>query len=169
MERAQKVEAVAKLNRTFEGKELVVVTHYKGLTVAEISDLRGKMREEGASFKVTKNRLAQRALEGTKFEGIVDLMKGPTALAISEDPVAAARVAYDFAKGNDKLVIIGGVMGDTVLDIEGVETLAKLPSLDGVRGQLVGLLTAPAQRIATVVQAPAAQLARVTQAYADKG
>lgn len=169
MNRAQKAEAVEALHQTFQDNEIVVITHYSGLTVAEITDLRQKMRAEGASFKVTKNRLAQRAIEGTRFEQLKDNFTGPTAVATSSDPVAAAKVAYNFAKDNEKLVILCGALGETLLDKAGVEALAKLPSLDEVRAKLVALISTPATRIATVSQAPASQLARVIRAYADKG
>ncbi|TVQ83681.1 MAG: 50S ribosomal protein L10 [Micavibrio sp.] len=169
MNRAQKVKAVEELHQMFESSELVVITHYSGLNVAEISELRAKMRESGASFKVTKNTLAKRAVEGTRFSGLADQFSGPTGMATSQDPVAAARVAYEYAKENDKLVILGGALGEQILDSASVEALAKLPSLDELRSKLVGLLVAPATRVATVLQAPASQLARVTRAYADKG
>ena len=169
MNRAQKKQAVADLHQLFEENELVVVTHYSGLTVAEISELRAKMRENGASFKVTKNTLAKIALDGTRFSAMSDLFTGPTGMAVSQDPVAAAKTAYEFAKENDKLVIMGGALGETILDAQAVEALAKLPSLDELRSKLVGLLVAPATRVATVLQAPASQLARVTAAYAEKG
>lgn len=169
MNRAQKKQAVADLHQMFEESELVVVTHYSGLTVAEISELRAKMRENGANFKVTKNTLAKIALDGTRFAAMSDLFTGPTGMAVSQDPVAAAKTAYEFAKENEKLVIMGGALGETILDAKAVEALAKLPSLDELRSKLVGLLVAPATRVATVLQAPASQLARVTAAYAEKG
>ncbi len=159
---------VQALHRLFGETNLVVVTHYSGLTVAEISDLRRKMREAGASFKVTKNRLTRLALAGTKYEGLAELFTGPTAIAVSEDPVAAAKASVDFAKANDKLVILGGAMGEQTLDVNGVKALATLPSLDELRGTIVGMLNTPATRIAQVVQAPAGQVARVIQAHADK-
>lgn len=169
MDRAQKEELVASLRSTFEETSIVVVTHYTGLTVAEMTDLRAKMREAGASFKVTKNRLTKLALEGTDYDGISDLFKGPTAIAYSEDPVAAAKVAVDFAKENEKLVILGGSLGSNTLDESGVKSLATLPSLDQLRGKLVGLLQAPATKVAGVLQAPAGQLARVISAKAEQG
>lgn len=169
MDRAQKEKAVAALAVAFEECETVVVTHYKGLTVSEITELRQQMSEAGASFKVTKNTLAQRALNGTQYEQLSGMFAGPTAMATSQDPVAAAKVVHKFAKDNDKLIIIGGAMGDTLLDAAGVEALAKMPSLDESRAKLVGVLAAPATRVATVLQAPASALARVTSAYADKG
>ena len=169
MLRNEKQALVASLNETFAGASLVVVSHYSGLSVAEMEALRGKVREADAGFKVTKNRLARIALEGTQFEGMADLFKGPTAITYSTDPVAAAKVAADFAKENEKLQIVGGSMGSQILDAEGIQQLAKLPSLDELRSKIIGVLQAPAQRMATVTQAPAAQLARVFQAYADKG
>lgn len=168
MDRAQKEELVASLKTVFEGTEVVVVTHQTGLSVAEMTDLRRRMREAGASFKVTKNRLTRLALEGTKFSGLTDLFKGPTAIAWSDDPIAAPKVAAGFAKGNDKLLIIGGAMSDQMLDPDGVKALAELPSLDELRAKLVGLLQTPATRVAGVLQAPAGQLARVMNAYAQK-
>lgn len=169
MNRAQKVEEVAKLNEAFQDNETVVVTHYTGLSVAEITDLRRRMLEAGGRFKVTKNRLAKRALEGTRFEQLNDMFTGPTAIATSQDPVAAAKVAYDYAQDNDKLVIIGGAMGDTLLDKAGVEALAKMPSLDELRSKIVGILVAPATRIATVLQQPGTGVARVLQAKSQQG
>jgi large subunit ribosomal protein L10 len=138
------------------------------MTVAEMGELRARMRKEGASFRVAKNRLAKRALEGTPVAGIAGLFKGPTGIAFSKDPVAAAKVAVAYAKDNSKLVVLGGAMGANVLDVAGVKALASLPSLDELRGKIVGLLQAPATKIATVLQAPAAQLARVLSAYAKK-
>ncbi|MBO21280.1 MAG: 50S ribosomal protein L10 [Rhodospirillaceae bacterium] len=168
MDRARKEELVTELNQSFAEAALVVVTQQTGLTVSESTELRGKMREAGASYKVTKNRLAKLALAGTPYEPITDLFSGPTAIAYSADPVAAARVAVDFAKENDKLVVVGGAMGGTLLDENAVKALASLPSLDELRGKLVGLLNAPATKIAGVLQAPAGQLARVTGAYANQ-
>jgi len=147
---------------------VVVVTRNLGLTVAKSTELRTKMRDAGASYKVAKNRLAKRAAEGTPYAAIVDLLTGPTALATSDDPVAAAKVAIQFAKDNDKLEIVGGAMGDTLLDAEGVKALASMPSLDELRGKIVGLINAPATKVVQVIQAPAGQLARVFGAYAAK-
>lgn len=168
MDRAKKEALVAELNGSFADATLVVVTQQSGMTVTESTDLRRRMREAGASYKVTKNRLAKLALAGTPYEQISDLFEGPTAIAYSSDPVAAAKVAVDFAKSNDKLVVIGGAMGATKLDEAGVKALATLPSLDQLRGQLVGLINTPATRVAGVLQAPAGQLARVMGAYANK-
>ncbi len=168
MDRAQKEAAVAGLNQTLGGVNLVVVTHQTGLTVYESMTLRRKVREAGASFKVTKNRLTRLALEGTKFQALQSLMTGPTALAFSEDPVAAAKVCVEFAKQNEKLTIIGGALGERLLDVNGVQALAKLPSLDELRGRLIGLLQAPATKVAGVLQAPAGQLARVISAYGSQ-
>ena len=164
MDRASKAEMVSDLHSVFDASTAVVVTHYSGLTVAELSDLRSQMREAGASFKVTKNRLTRLALQGTKFEGLKDLFVGPTAVAVSDDPVAAAKVVVNYAKKNDKLIVIGGAMGEQQLDVSGVQALATLPSLDELRGKLVGLLNAPATKIAGVLQAPAGQIARVLSA-----
>ena len=168
MDRAQKTELVAELNRTFNEVNVVVVTRNLGLTVAQSTVLRNKMREAGASYKVAKNKLAKIAAEGTPYASLSTLLTGPTALASSVDPVAAAKVVVEFAKTNDKLEILGGAMGDTVLDVDGVKALATLPSLDELRAKIVGLLVAPATKLATITQAPAAQLARVLDAYATK-
>lgn len=147
----------------------MVVTHYSGMTVAEITKLREQMRQAGASFKVTKNRLTRLALAGTRYEGLSDLFTGPTAIAFSADPVAAAKVTSNFAKDNEKLIILGGAVGETVFDAAGVKALANLPSLDESRARIIGLLTAPAARIASLLQAPGSQIARVLGAYAQKG
>jgi len=167
--RAQKAEAVAELQKTLSGVEAIVVTQNTGLTAAQATELRVQMRNAGVSFKVSKNRLVLRALEGTRFEGIGSMLKGPVALATSSDPVAAAKVAATFAKTNDKLIIVGGALGDKVLDFAGVDALSKLPSLDEMRASLLALFQTPATRLAVLAQAPASQLARVTKAYADKG
>lgn len=168
MDRSQKQELVGALNQVFANTQVVVVTQNAGLTVAQVTDLRRQMRAAGASFKVAKNRLVCLALEGTPYKPLVKYFKGPTGIAYANDPVAAAKVAVEFAKKNEKFVIVGGAMGETVLDAEGVKTLASLPSLDELRGKLIGLLQAPATKVAGVVQAPASQLARVLQAFASK-
>lgn len=169
MDRARKAEVVAELQEAFSGTESVVVTLNQGLTAGQTSELRVRMRKEGVNFRVSKNRLVLRALKGTRFEGIGPMLKGPIGLATSKDPVAAAKIAANFAKDNEKFVIIGGALGEKLLDKSAVEALAKLPSLEELRGKLVGLLQAPAQRLATLSQAPAAQVARVISAYASKG
>ena len=169
MDRTRKEELVASLNEAFSGATLVVVTGQSGLTVAQSTELRREMRKAGASYKVTKNRLTRLALEGTKFAHLSDLFKGPTGIAYSEDPVAAARIAVKFAEGNDKFQILGGGLDEQALDISGVTTLAKLPSLDELRGKLVGMIQTPATCIAGVTQAPAGQLARVLGARAAQG
>lgn len=169
MDRAQKAGMVDTLSGMFAGSGVVVVTHYSGLTVAEMTNLRTQMREVGANFKVTKNRLAKRALTDTEMAPMSDLFTGPTAIAFSEDPVAAPKVAVKFAKANEKLVILGGMMGTTLLDENGVKALAELPSLDELRAKLVGMISTPATRMAMVTAAPAGQLARVLNAYAQKG
>ena len=168
MDRSQKAGAVADLNAVFKESGVVVVTRNLGLSVAQSTDLRTKMREAGASYKVAKNRLAKIALKDTDYEGLGDLLTGPTALATSTDPVAAAKAAVEFAKTNDKLEIVGGSMGGQMLDEAGVKALASMPSLDELRGKLVGLVNAPATKIAQVVNAPAAKLARVFGAYGAK-
>src|ERR1700712_2255003 len=168
MDRAEKQDLVTELNASLATMGVVVVTRNLGMTVGQSTDLRTKMREAGASYKVTKNKLAKLAIEGTPYASLSDLLTGPTAFATSTDPVAAAKVAVDFAKTNDKFEIVGGAMGATVLDIEGVRALASLPSLDALRGRIVGLIQAPATKIVQIIQAPAGQLARVLSAYAEK-
>lgn len=168
MDRSQKSDAVAQLNAVFNKVGVVVVTRNLGLSVAQSTDLRGKMREAGASYKVAKNRLAKLALKDTTYDGLEEYLTGPTALAYSVDPVAAAKAAVDFAKTNDKLEIVGGSMGGQLLDADGVKALASMPSLDELRAKLVGLVNAPATKIAQVVNAPAAKLARVFGAYSTK-
>lgn len=167
MDRIEKREFVAELSEVFAETSMVVVTRNAGMTVADVTELRRKMREAGASFKVAKNRLALLALEGTRFDGISPLLKGPTALAWSKDPVAVAKAAIDFAKTNDKFVLVGGALGTQLLDANGVKALSELPSLDALRAKLLGLIQAPATKVAGVLQAPAGQLARVFAAYAD--
>ena len=168
MDRAEKRELVTGLNDAFTSAGSVVVAHYAGITVAQMNDLRSKMRAAGATVKVAKNRLAKIALQGTEAEGIQGLFIGQTLIAYSEDPVAAPKVASDFAKTNDKLVILGGAMGTTALNADGVKALATMPSLDELRARIVGMIATPATRIAQIVNAPAAQLARVFGAYARK-
>ena len=168
MDRAQKQEAIEALKGVFEGAGAVVVTHYMGLTVAEMTDLRGKLREQGAQLKVVKNTLVQKALDGSVGEAGDALFKGPVAIAYAPDPVSAAKVATQYAKDNDKFTVVGGLMGQQVLDKTAVSALATLPSLDQLRAKLIGLLQAPATKIAGVLQAPAGQLARVVGAYAAK-
>ena len=169
MERAAKKEAVEQLQAVFKTTGVAIVAHYSGLTVAQMQTLRKQMKQAGAAVKVSKNRLAKIALEGTDVASIGTLLKGPTVIATSKDPVAAPKVAIDFAKVNDKFVILGGAMGSTVLNPDGVKALASLPSLDELRGKLVGLIQAPATKLAQLSTAPAAKLARVIQAYASKG
>ena len=168
MDRSQKADLVAELKNVFTETSVVVITRNLGLTVAQSTDLRLKMRDAGAQFKVAKNRLALIALEGTKYGPIGDMLTGPTALATSVDPVAAAKVAVEFAKTNDRLEIVGGAMGDTLLDLNGIKALAALPSLDELRAKIVGLVQAPASKIARTVAEPGAQLARIFAAYGAK-
>ena len=168
MDRAEKREFVTSLNSVFKSTGSVVVAHYAGLTVAQMNDLRSKMRAAGGTVKVAKNRLAIIALQGTESESMQALFKGQTLIAYSDDPVAAPKVASDFAKTNDNLVILGGAMGSTALDADGVKALAALPSLDELRARIIGMITTPATRIAQIVNAPAGQLARVFGAYARK-
>ncbi len=168
MNRSEKAEAIAELNQTFKDATLVVITRQSGLTVQEVTDLRRKVRAAGASYKVAKNRLTLRALEGTAFTALGPLFKGPTAIAYSKDPVAAAKVVSAFAKDNEKLTIVGGALGENTLDVAGVQALATLPSLDALRAKILGLLQAPATKVAGVLQAPAGQVARVFSAYGAK-
>jgi large subunit ribosomal protein L10 len=168
MDRSQKAKLVEELTAHLKEAEVVIVTRQGGLTVEESSDLRRRVRGVGAGYKVAKNRLAQRALKGTRYEGLSALFKGPTALAYAADPVATAKAIMGFANSNEKLTVLGGAMGETVLNAESVKQLASLPSLDELRAKLVGMLQTPATRIATVLQAPASQLARVLSAYAKK-
>ena len=168
MDRSQKADSVAQLNATFNEVGVVVVTRNLGLSVAQSTNLRSKMREAGGSYKVAKNRLAKLAIKDTAYEGLDELLVGPTALATSVDPVAAAKAAVDFAKTNDKLEIVGGSMGGQLLDANGIKALASLPSLDELRAKLVGLVNAPATKVAQLSTAPAAKLARVFGAYAAK-
>jgi large subunit ribosomal protein L10 len=168
VERAEKKELVATLNEVFKATSVVVVAHYSGLTVAKMQILRKQMKLAGGEVKVAKNRLAKIALEGTDVAAIAPLMKGPTVIAYSNDPIAAPKVAVEFAKANEQFVILGGSMGKTALNPDGVKALASLPSLDELRAKIVGLIQAPATKIARVVGAPATKLARVVQAYADK-
>ena len=168
MDRAQKAEAIEELRGVFADSGAVVVTHYMGLTVAEMTDLRTRLRKEGATIKVVKNTLAQKAMEGRAGDAGDALFSGPVAIAFAKDPVSAAKVATDYAKANDTFTVVGAILGNTVLDEKGVGALATLPSLDQLRGQLIGLIQAPATKVAGVLQAPAGQLARVFNAYATK-
>ncbi len=168
MDRTEKAETVQSLNGLFAGAGAVIVAHYSGMTVAQMGELRLRLRKAGASFKVAKNRLAVRALEGTPAAGISGLFKGPTGIAYSADPIAAPKVLVAYARENEKLKIIGGFAVGSVLNPEGIRSLAELPSLDQLRGKLLGLLQAPATKIAGVLQAPAGNVARVIAAYAKK-
>jgi large subunit ribosomal protein L10 len=169
VDRAAKQESISELSGVFKTANVVVVAHYSGLSVAQMQTLRRQMKQAGAQVKVAKNRLAQIALKDTDAAAIAPLLKGPTVLAYSGDPVAAPKVAVDFAKTNEQLVILGGAMGKTALDMDGIKALAALPSLDELRGMIVGLIQAPASKIARLANAPAAKVARVIQAYASKG
>lgn len=166
--KVQKQEWIDSTSAQMKDASIILVAHYKGLSVAEITDLRVKIRAAGANFKVTKNLLAKRALGGTSYEQISDLFKGPTAIAYSSDPVSAAKALNEFAKKNEKLVLVGGAFGNTVLDKAAIQQLASLPSLDELRAKIIAMLQTPATRIAGVLQAPAGQLARVFNAYATK-
>lgn len=168
MDRAQKAEFVAELNKTFSEVGVVVITRNHGLTVAQSTDLRNKLRDAGATYKVAKNKLAKIALGGTDYLALGDMLTGPVGIATSVDPVAAAKVAVEFAKTNDKFEIVGGSMGATLLNVDGVKALATMPSLDELRAKLIGLIQAPAQKLASITQAPASQLARVLAAYSEK-
>ena len=157
MNREEKAQLLSELNELFSKAEIVVVSHYKGLTVKEVSELRDNIRKAGAGFRVTKNRITRLALKGTNFENLADLFKGPTAIAFASDPVSACKACVEFAKTNEKLIIVGGAMGTGVLSIDEIKKLASIPSMDELRAKIIGLL-----------QAPAAQLARVTKAYSEK-
>jgi large subunit ribosomal protein L10 len=168
VDRAQKAEVISELNEKFGKAGVVVVARYQGMTVADMSKLRSQMRAVGADFKISKNRLAKRAAEGTMAKPMQDLFKGPTGIAVSADPIAAPKAAHAYAKTNPKFVILGGVVGNQFLDAKGVEALALLPSLDELRARLAGMLKQPATKVASILQAPAGQLARVVGAYAKK-
>ena len=168
MDRAQKEKVVGELGQVFSEAGVVVVMHYQGLTVADMTDLRNRMRDAGGKVRVAKNRLAKIALEGKAAEGLSKYLQGQTAFAYSPDPIAAPKVASEFARKNDKLVLLGGAMGSTVLDADGVKALATLPSLDELRGKLIGLIQAPAAKIARVINTPGTQVARVLAARAEK-
>jgi large subunit ribosomal protein L10 len=168
VERAEKKELVATLREVFTTTSVIVVAHNKGLTVNQVNDLRGRMAKAGATIKVAKNRLAMLALAGTDAEGIKGLFTGPTMIAYAKDPVAAPKVANEFAKGNDKFVVLGGALGKSVLNAAAVKTLAELPSLDQLRGKLIGMIQTPGTRIAGILAAPGGQIARVINAYATK-
>ena len=169
MDRTQKAEVIGELNDKFGKAGVVVVARYQGMTVADMTKLRSQMRAVGASFKISKNRLAKRAAEGTMAKPMQDLLKGPTGIAVSADPIAAPKAAFEYAKTNDKFVILGGVVGNQFLDKKGIEALASLPSLNELRARLAGMLKQPATKVASVLQAPAGQLARVIGAHAKKG
>ncbi|MFM5885021.1 MAG: 50S ribosomal protein L10 [Novosphingobium sp.] len=168
MDRSQKAESVASLNASLAEAGVVVVTRNLGLTVAQSTVLRGKVRDAGATYKVAKNRLAKLAIQDTDYVGIDEFLNGPTALAVSADPVAAAKAVVEFAKTNDKLEIVGGSMGTQVLNADGIKALASMPSLDELRAKVIGLVQAPATKVAQLATAPAAKLARVFGAYAAK-
>lgn len=157
MNREEKAELLSELNKLFSDSEIVVVSHYKGLTVKEVSELRDNIRKAGAGFRVTKNRITRLALKDTKFEALADLFKGPTAIAFANDPISACKACVEFAKTNEKLIVVGGAMGTGVLSVDEIKKLASIPSMDELRAKIIGLL-----------QAPAAQLARVTKAYSEK-
>ena len=169
MDRAEKVEAVASLQQAFAGSGAVVVAHYAGLSVSEFESLRRQMKQAGGQVKVAKNRLAKLALKETDVADISGILTGPTVLAYSEDPITAPKVAKKFADSNSKFVILGGAMGSTGLDADGVKALADLPSLDELRAKLAGLLVQPATNIARLAKEPGASVARVISAYSDKG
>ena len=169
MDRVDKENMVASLRETFESSSMVVVTHYAGLTVKEMGDLRSRMRQAGALFKVTKNRLTRLALKETKFEPLSDMFSGPTAIAYSDDPVAAAKVSVNYAKENDKLVVLGGILNEEIFDADGIKALAILPSLEELRAKLLGLLHTPATKIVQIVQTPGGQVARAISAHAEQG
>jgi len=168
VDRTEKREFVAGLHEALAATSMIVVTHNQGLTVAEATDLRRRMRAAGVTFRIAKNRLANLALDGTRFDGLKPMLRGPTALAWSQDPVAAAKATVEFARTNDKLVLVGGALGPQTMDASGVRALAELPSLDALRARIVGMIATPATRVAGVLQASAGQLARVFGAFARK-
>ncbi|MDA0781689.1 MAG: 50S ribosomal protein L10 [Rickettsiales bacterium] len=168
MDRVEKKQTVESLNAAFADANTFVITHYMGLTVEEITQLRRNLSSLGGNFRVTKNRLAKLALKGTQYESLADRFVGPTAVAYSDDPVAAAKGVVEFAKNNEKLVIIGGAIGNKQIDVNEINSLAKLPSLDELRAKIVGMINTPATRIAGVVQAPAGQIARVLNARSQQ-
>jgi large subunit ribosomal protein L10 len=168
VDRAGKKELVAALNAVFKGTNVVVVAHYSGLTVTQMQTLRRLMKQAGGAVKVAKNRLARIALDGTDAAAIAPLLKGPTLIAYSGDPVVAPKVAVDFAKANQRFVVLGGAMGKTALNADGIKALAALPSLDELRAKIIGLIQAPATKVAQLVNAPATKLARVVQAHAKE-
>lgn len=168
MSRAQKETEIQALNERFANDETMIVAHYSGITVKELETFRADLRKEGASFKVTKNSLAKIAIKGTKFEGASDLFSGPVGIATSEDPVSAAKVSQKFAKDNEKFVILGGAFGEQILDVKGIEALAKMPSLDEVRATIAGLIMAPARNLASLVGAPGSKVAGAVKAAGEK-
>jgi large subunit ribosomal protein L10 len=168
VDRAQKRQLVSTLNEAWKDTGVMVIAHYKGMTVAQMTEFRKQMKQAGGAVKVAKNRLAKLALAGTQSEGVVDLLKGQTCIAYSADPVSAAKVSVKYAKENDKLVILGGAMGKTVMDVNAVKALADLPSLDELRAKLIGLVQAPATKIARILKEPGGMLARVIQAQGAK-
>ena len=168
MDRKHKEEEILALKETFEDINLLVVTHYSGLTVLELSDLRRRMREAGASFKVTKNRITKLALKGSKYENLTDVFAGPTAIAYSKDPISAAKVAVDFSKENEKLIVVGGGNGESFLDVNEIKVLASLPSLEEIRRRILGLINTPSSRLVGVLRAPANKLNNVITAYSKK-
>ena len=169
MDREQKRELVEQLHEVFSDTGVIVVAHNKGMTVAQATELRQQVREVGGVVKVAKNRLIKLALKDTPGEGVTELFSGPTIIAYANDPVSVPKVAVKFARENENFVLLGGAMGDMVLDLDGVQALAALPSLDELRGKLVGLVQAPASKVARVISTPAGQLARVVSAYSESG
>ena len=169
MERAQKKELVQQLNTELKDSAVLLIAKNNGMTVAQVTELRNRVRKSGAKYRVAKNRLAKLAVQGTDFENVVDLFKGPTAIGYAKEPVAIAKVLVEFAKQNEKFELIGGYFGNQKLDAKGIDALSKLPSLDELRGKIIGLLQAPATKIACILQAPGGQVARVINAHATKG
>jgi large subunit ribosomal protein L10 len=168
VDRAEKRELVSSLNKEWKDTGVIVVAHYTGMTVAQMTEFRRRVKEAGGAVKVAKNRLAKLALKDTSAQGIADLLKGQTCVAYSEDPITAAKIAVKYSKENDKLIILGGAMGQTVMDANAVKALADLPSLDELRARLIGLVQAPATKIARVLKEPAGLLARVLHAKSAK-
>ena len=159
MNKEQKKSYISEMSASFENSEAVLVTHYQGLTVKQLDDLRKQMREHGIQFKITKNRITKIALEKTKCKDLADLFKGPAAVALSEDAISSAKILTKFSKENKNLKILGGIMGKEILDVAAVANVATLPTLDEARAKIVGILTSPAQKIASILLAPASKIA----------
>ena len=159
MNREQKQNYIKEMTAQFENSEAVLVTHYQGLSVKQLDDLRKKMREHGIKFQITKNRITKLALKNSKCKNLTNLFTGPTAVALSKDAITSAKILTKFSKENEKLKILGGIMGEEILDVAGVANVATLPTLDEARAKIVGILRSPAQKIARILLAPASKIA----------